>query len=167
MGRGSPRVHDPSIFCSDFQEGDFLPVVPNLRGGGPRGACSYLLCRSGEGRHGGGVPEPTLGVDPPVACSPVRALNPPCPLAGPSLDLPHSAHCARQPAPNSPQGGGGLHKSLPSSTSKCIHLLSLKEVLETEWRLCGAEAREVTGANGHTVVRRHRDRETQEQPGPG
>ena len=71
MGRGSPRAHDPSIFCPDSQEGDFLPVVPSLRGGGPRGACSYLLCRSGEGRRGGGVPEPALGVDPPDACSPV------------------------------------------------------------------------------------------------
>ena len=105
-----------------------------------------------------GIPEPALGVDPPDACSPVGALNPPCPLAGPSLDLPNSAHRARQPAPDSPQGGGGLHKSLPSSTPKCIHLLFLKEVQETEWRLCGAEAREVMGANSHTVVWRHRDR---------
>ena len=107
-------------------------------------------------------------MDPPDAFSLVRALNSPCPLAGPSLNLPYCAHCARQPAPDSPQRGGGLHKSLPSSTPKCIHLLLfLKEVPETEWRLCGAEAREVMGANGHTVVWRHRDRETQEQLGPG
>lgn len=130
--------------------------------------CVHTCCAEVEKEGVGGIPEPTLGVDPPDACSPVGALNPPCPLAGPSLDLPHSAHRARQPAPNSPQGGGGLHKSLPSSTPKCIHLLLfLKEVQETEWRLCGAEAREVMGEDGHTVVWRHRDRETQEELGPG
>ena len=90
----------------------------------------------------------------------------------PTPMLVHAQEACVSPVPwlprQMPQGGGGLHKSLPSSTPKCIHLLLfLKEVPETEWRLCGAEAREVMGANGHTVVWRHRDRETQEQLGPG